>query len=132
MRLQSWERYCLAIMYLISITILFFLPGSVLPKNDWMSKIWFDKWVHIGLFFLLNWLFCWAWQFTYSQQLILLLISAALYGILIEGFQDQFIANRDFDWGDWVADIIGSVAGILVWVRRKKINPCRNRGRNQN
>ncbi len=41
------------------------------------------------------------------------------------------------DLGDWIADMIGSAIGLLVWKwkRRgyiKKIDPCGNRGRNQN
>ncbi len=40
---------------------------------------------------------------------------AAFYGIGVETVQDQFIANRSFDIGDWIADMIGAVAGIWVW-----------------
>ena len=34
------------------------LPGSDMPKVGWLDKIYFDKWVHIGMFGVLTFLFC--------------------------------------------------------------------------
>jgi uncharacterized protein YfiM (DUF2279 family) len=44
----------------------------------------------------------------------------AIYGLLIEIIQDQYITNRSFDWGDWFADMAGSITGILLWRYIKK------------
>jgi VanZ family protein len=115
MQIKSWHKYAIAIIYFIIITILFFLPGSVLPKNDWLSKIWFDKWVHLGLFLILFFLFSWAGNISHRNQLYLLFTTLVVYGITIEIFQDQLVSNRSFDWGDWVADILGALIGIWVW-----------------
>ena len=46
--------------WLIICTILLTLPGTSFPKEDWLDKIWFDKWVHIGLFGGMVLLWCWG------------------------------------------------------------------------
>ncbi|HVF97512.1 MAG TPA: VanZ family protein [Flavisolibacter sp.] len=122
----------LALLWLLFITVLFFLPGSALPKANWLSKIFFDKWVHFGFFAVLLYL----WRYFLSEKVIdtlLLLAVALLYGLTIEAIQHFFIRNRSFDLGDVLADMAGAIAGLWFWVRLyKKIDPCRNRGRNQN
>jgi hypothetical protein len=134
MLLNSTHGKIIGTLWLIIISILFFLPGSAIPKNDWFSKIYFDKWVHIGFFAALVWLWCLALEIRGGKRLVVLLFAAVAYGLLVEIVQDQYIANRSFDGGDLLADAGGAIAGGLFWLRTciKKINPCRNRGRNQN
>ncbi len=52
----------------------------------------------------------------------------------MEFVQKYFIPNRSFDVGDIIADGIGCAIGFVLSARPlyKKIDPCRNRGRNQN
>lgn len=122
-----------AILWLLFISVLFFLPGKVLPKEGWLDKIFFDKWVHFGFFALL--LFLWRFYFPDAAKFSwLLLLAAFFYGLSVEVIQHYFVANRSFDTGDVVADMAGAIAGLWFWTRRvyKKIDPCRNRGRNQN
>jgi VanZ family protein len=127
MSLKIWQRYTIAFLYLILITGLFFLPGSALPKNDFLSKIWFDKWVHIGLFLFLVVLFSWAANLLNNQHLIWVLFAAAVYGMIIEICQDKLVANREFDIGDWIADLLGALIGGWLWLyisrRYKKSKP---------
>jgi VanZ family protein len=126
------RKLLLPILALIFFTILFCLPGSALPKEDWLSDIWFDKWVHIGIFITLLWLWCRALKLERSSAYIIAIMVAVAYGLSIEIIQDRLVTNRSFDLGDLLADFIGSMLGVWLWVRYKKINPCRNRGRNQN
>jgi uncharacterized membrane protein len=107
----------------IFFTILFCLPGSALPKEDLFSKIWIDKWVHIGIFTTLLFLWCGVVVPGHFKSYLLLIFFAVLYGYLIEVIQDRFIPNRSFDWGDLLADFVGSVIGLLVWRRYKKNRP---------
>jgi VanZ family protein len=109
-------RFALALLYLSFISFLFFLPGSALPKNALLSKIYFDKWVHIGFFGGLLLLWCWA-VLPSKRGFLWLLASAAAYGILVEIIQDQFVANRSFDIGDWLADMMGAVIALWLWKR---------------
>jgi VanZ family protein len=111
-------RTTIVILYFLFISFLFCLPGSALPSNDWLDKIWFDKWVHIGLFGVLLSLLNWAFNSSkIKQTIVYLLIVAAVYGLLVEVVQKNFIPNRSFDMSDWVADMIGAIIGTWVWYR---------------
>jgi VanZ family protein len=117
------RKLLLPILALIFFTILFCLPGSALPKEDWLSEIWFDKWVHIGIFITLLWLWCRALKLERSLAYIIAIVVAVAYGLSIEIIQDRLVTNRSFDLGDLLADFIGSMFGVWLWVRRKKNKP---------
>ena len=113
----------LAFLWLVFVSFLFCLPGAAFPSADWMSRIYFDKWVHIGIFTGILFFWSWALQLLKRNSLLILFIVALLYGLLVEIVQDQFIPNRSFDWKDWVADLVGSIIGLLFWlymVKKKK------------
>ena len=79
----------------------------------------FDKWVHIGLFSMLAFLFC-LWlsrqdQLAEKKKKYFFytgLLSLA-YGIIMEFVQESFIPNRSFDYGDIVADGVGAAGGVI-------------------
>jgi VanZ family protein len=108
--------------YFIIITILFCLPGSALPKENWLTRIGFDKIVHFCFFAAL--LFLWRIAFDQAHRNLsaLLLICASVYGLLIEIIQAEWVPNRSFDLYDVVADAAGAVMGIYVWWRVYKKN----------
>ncbi|MFN4314688.1 MAG: VanZ family protein [Chitinophagaceae bacterium] len=116
-----------AILWFITCSVLFTLPGSAFPKENWFDLIWFDKWVHIGLISILVFLVCWGvYRFNsrrLSDETILWVVAvASFYGLLMEFVQLYFVANRSFDGGDVVADTVGAVAaGLFVrWKWAKK------------
>ena len=117
MFLNKSTRLTIAIVYLVIISALFCLPGSAFPKTNWLSKIWFDKWVHIGFFAVLVVLWNWAANSTKKNYTVLIMILAAAYGMLVELVQHNFIPNRGFDIGDWIADVVGSFVGLWLWLR---------------
>ena len=117
--MKKSSRFLPAVSWFLFISVLFFLPGSALPSDDWMSAISFDKWIHIGLFGILIYLWSRAIN-AKGKKAFLLIFSAIVYGYLVEVCQDQWVVNRSFDWGDLVADFIGSVAGIGLWTYTKK------------
>jgi VanZ family protein len=97
--------------------VLLTLPGSVIPKEGWLDDIWFDKWVHIGMFAIMAFLFC---RGVYTKKLVYFIICGIAclgYGIAMEFIQKNFIANRSFDGGDIIADGVGSLIGVLYCVR---------------
>jgi VanZ family protein len=124
--LRNQIRFLLpAIAWVITCTILLTLPASAFPKERWYTKIpMFDKWVHIGLFAILAFLFCWGiikkeiatsrWRSQFIQTGIICL----LYGIAMEFVQRYFIPNRSFDIGDIIADGVGAAAGVIFCFKR--------------
>ena len=112
-----------AIAWLTITTVLLVLPGSSLPQEDWLSKIWFDKWVHIGLFAVMT--FLWARCVKEKNSNVLLktrsifyvALAVLLYRIGMEFIQKYFVPNRSFDNGDIAADAAGSFVGFLLFSR---------------
>lgn len=102
------------------------LPGSAIPKEDWLDKIWFDKWVHAGMFFILVYLWSGAMRKTKKTGIktafSAVAAAACIYGAGMEWVQKLFIANRSFDPGDIVADIAGSGLALLYVLGRYKKN----------
>jgi VanZ family protein len=113
-----------AIVWIILSVFLLTIPGSALPKENWLGKIWFDKWVHIGMFGIMVWLFCWAIHSkkVSNRKLINVFVIIATiclaYGIGMEFVQKYFVVNRSFDNGDIVADAIGCTVGFLYSSRK--------------
>ena len=128
-------RLIIATAWFLFISFLFFLPGNDLPSDSWLDKIpFFDKLVHVGFFFVLIWLWLWAYGITNSiGKFKMFLLIAVAYGLMVEFIQLWFVAGRSFDLLDWTADSIGTITGgFLRLAYTQKIDPCRNRGRNQN
>lgn len=101
---------------------LFFLPGSDLPKEDWLPGLYFDKWVHAGLFFVLVFLCRSAFHPKIKYYALILLLLALLYGFSVEIIQKEWIPQRDYDLYDVAADMAGSIAGLLFWLWIHKKN----------
>jgi VanZ family protein len=112
----------MALGWLLIISVLFFIPGSSLPKETWFSKIYIDKWVHVGLFAGL--VFLWRSAFTFPQKNgnLLLLAAAFIYGLAVELIQGQWVPRRDFDLVDLLSDAVGSILGLFLWLRVYKKN----------
>lgn len=117
-------RYYLpTLTWLILITVLLTLPGSAFPKANWLDKIWLDKWIHVGLFALLQFNLTWStYRFSNNKPrvntLIWLAIGCVAYGIAMEFVQKYWVPNRSFDGGDIIADTTGTVIGAVYGWRR--------------
>lgn len=112
----------LAVGWLVLITVLFILPGSALPKENWLNAIHFDKWVHFGLFAILLFLFRFYYSPSSKFPNYLLIVFALVYGLGIEWIQGEWVENRSSDLWDVVADMAGAVAGLIFWLNRYKKN----------
>ena len=124
MLLRLFRSRILATLWFIAMCVLFFLPGSTLPQTGWLASIpHVDKIFHVGLFAVLLFLMSSSYFYVYMPRWVgYLLLGALVYGLLVEFIQKYWIPNRSFDLYDVMADMGGSVAGILVWlwVYRKK------------
>ena len=108
-----------AIIWLILSSIAFCLPGSALPKKDWFQIVQFDKWIHVGLFSVM--IFLWCVPLFHRPDINLSLtklflwsaIAIFCYGIAMEFIQHFFVSNRSFDMGDIAADAAGCLLGLF-------------------
>jgi VanZ family protein len=118
----SWlKSKAVAIGWFLLMNVLFVLPGSTLPKTGWFTDIQLDKWVHIGLFAVLVFLFCSAFN-SVSKKIWIVLVAAVAYGFIVEVVQKNWVSNRSFDLYDVLADTAGSIIGLVVWLRVNKKN----------
>ena len=113
-----------AITWFIISVVLLTIPGSAFPKENWLDKIWFDKWVHIVMFAIMVSLWCWAMLKMYSVPtrlktvFIWIGLLSLSYGIGMEFVQKYFINNRSFDEGDIIADAVGCTLGVFFSLKR--------------
>jgi VanZ family protein len=106
-----------ALLYSFTITILFFLPTSGMPKINFSYA---DKIVHALIYFILTVLWIsWFYVKNYfrieGKLIAILFFSALLYGIIIEIFQGLFTVSRSADFFDLIANTIGSLFGIFFF-----------------
>jgi VanZ family protein len=105
----------------IVILILTGIPGSVFPRVK--PPIGFDKVVHILMYASFAFLCIWGYrkQFisngkTYRRKALLLTtIISICYGGLTELMQEFIVPSRIGDKFDFIADMIGTLIGILVF-----------------
>ena len=116
----SVKKFIPGIAWFFLVLILICLPGDDLPKaDDWMSAIFFDKWVHIGLFSILAFLFmlpiCKSNLSLPNKRTTIIKIALAVcvWGITTEFIQKFFVAGRTFDILDWAADSVGCLIALL-------------------
>jgi len=106
-----------AIIWFIIANILFLMPGNDVPTASFLDAIYFDKWVHAGLFasltFLTAYPFIKAGRST-KKLLIKISIAYAFYGVLIEFAQKYWAYERDFDVNDMIADATGCAIGYII------------------
>ncbi|BAV09227.1 VanZ like family protein [Filimonas lacunae] len=107
-----------AILFFFLSYYLLTIPGKELPEVSFFDKIpLFDKWVHIGMFSILVYLFSLAFKqqiITNKRLLPLLAATGLVYGIAMEYVQKYYVANRSFDLTDIIADGVGCVIGALL------------------
>jgi len=122
--MPSLKRFLPGIAWFILVMVLVCLPGDDLPKADsWMEWVMFDKWVHIGLFSILAFLFMLPFarsNFSRREKIfafIRISLAASIWGLAIEFIQKFYIPGRSFDLLDWAADSVGAALAFIVAVR---------------
>jgi VanZ family protein len=87
--------------------------------GSWFTQIDFDKFIHIGLFAILAFLFMYPFSTTaLSKQqkwhyFIKITIASSLWGLTSELIQRFFIPGRSFDLFDWAADSLGGIIALV-------------------
>ena len=99
------SRGAFAVVILLSFAVLF-APGSDVPP----APFGVDKLIHGGLFLALA--FSGRWAGVRRRVLAVLL---PLYAAASELIQSVPGLHRDATLGDWVADVVGVLVGLLLW-----------------
>lgn len=114
------KKFIPGIAWFFLVLILICIPGYDFPKVDsWLIEINFDKFVHVGLFAVLAYLF--MYPFAKSSllpkekwhYLIKIAVATAVWGLATELIQKFFIPGRSFNLTDWAADAFGAVIALL-------------------
>jgi VanZ family protein len=120
-----------ALLWTILIFILLGVDNEKVPEMGLFNFQHKDKFYHFAVFLVFA--FLWYCLLLHRYRLepayltLLLILIGAVYGMGMEVFQQAF-TNRQFSWWDGLADVLGTVAGV-VWAKK---SPYGNRGRNQN
>ncbi len=114
------KKFIPGIAWFFLVLLLICLPGDDIPTvDDWLSQIYFDKWVHTGLFAILAFLFMWPYlkaALTVKkkwQYVLKIAIATCLWGLATEFIQKFFVPGRHFDLLDWAADTLGALLALI-------------------
>jgi hypothetical protein len=119
------KKFIPGIVWFFLLLALICLPGSKIPEVEtWLHDIYFDKWVHTGLFAVLVFLFIYPVSklaLTVKAKknwAVKIAIATCVWGLTTEFIQKNFIPDRSFDIIDWCADSFG-VLLAYTWCRLK-------------
>jgi VanZ family protein len=106
------------VAWVLTIAWLSFIPGDRLPDITW-DFISIDTLVHFGMYAILAVLQFLAFfnpKMNLSRKWLYLLVALAgiIFGFFVELVQGSFIYRRYFDWADVVANMFGTVFGLVV------------------
>ena len=127
----SFKKFIPGTAWFFVVLILMCLPGEDIPPTDWLHINFLDKWLHVMVFGLLGFLFCWPFYksaFSNTQRkyyFIKIALAISLWGLTIEFIQKYFIPGRSFDLFDWAADTVGACIAFFI-CKRIFIKPGNN------
>jgi VanZ family protein len=111
----------LALIWALVILALSLTPGQEMPQVNFWE---FDKFAHIGVYAVLGMLFAAAWTYRAQSKGVFMrsimvrwtLLVPIIFGLSIEFVQGNFIPDRYFDVLDILANIIGSITGLVAFI----------------
>jgi len=120
----SLRQFLPGIGWFLLVLVLIIMPKSDIDEmNNWgklLEKIYFDKWVHAGLFGILAGLFMLPYRktaFTTKQKRTFfwrIVILTAAWGFCTECIQHLMHNGRSFNLWDWAADSIGAMVAMRL------------------
>lgn len=119
------KRFTAGIAWFFLVLFLICLPGSEIPPvATWLNNIYFDKWVHTGLFCILTLLFIYPLTkldlpITVKKKIaIKIALATCVWALTTELIQKYFIPGRSYDLFDWAADSFGILLAF-TWCWKK-------------
>ncbi len=103
-------------LWLLIVSIFLLIPGNTLNEPRFITFENADKLVHFGLFWILQSLFLleyqWKWQHKNRKVWVGSLLIFTGYAISTEFLQGWSAIERDPDWADGLADILGLLGAL--------------------
>lgn len=118
-----WKHTRWAFFWALLIAILCGIPGRDIPHISFLEMLSFDKWVHAGIFFVLQLLLARGFllqsrfDFLRRQGRLVALVICMAYGGLLEIFQGALFVERSADIYDFLANSFGAVMAFLFFDR---------------
>ena len=116
----GFKKFIPGIVWFFLLLIAVCTPGYDLPQvGEWFNQIDFDKFIHVGIFAVLAFLFMFPFfksSLTKKQQwhyCIKIALATCIWGITTELIQKYFIPGRSFDLMDWAADSLGGLCALI-------------------
>jgi VanZ family protein len=116
-----------AILWAIFIAILCGMPGKDIPHISFLELLSFDKWVHAGVFFVLQHFTVKGFSNQFSSlylkkhSIITSSIICIVYGGALEIAQEKLFSNRTADVYDFIANTFGSCLYVILITVKDKI-----------
>lgn len=103
------------------ILVLTGLPGSCFPRVK--PALGLDKLVHLGMYAAFAFITLWGYRKPYQENgksyqakaLWVTLLVSVVFGAVTEIMQETLIPSRSGSVYDWIADVIGSVIGVVFF-----------------
>lgn len=115
------------------IVLLIFIATCLITSDqvpDMPKGVPWDKFVHFGMFFVLSAITFYDYYRLHKGNPSNLrwffwgFIVPVFYGGVIELMQKYFFSSRGAEWGDWIADVIGSLTAfimVIIILKKRKI-----------
>jgi len=120
----SLIKFIPGIAWFFVVLIMICLPKKDLPEVEgWLAYIYIDKWIHIGMFGILAFLFMYPFHIkevvprTKNDYFLTVFILTVCWGLATECIQ-LYIPGRSFDLLDWAADGSGAFLA-LFWCKKR-------------
>lgn len=110
------------LVWALVILVLCAIPGRDLPHSDWLEALSFDKWVHAGIFFVLELLSIRSLALSSSPRLrkyaaLFTAVGAIAYGGALEIMQEAVFSERSADVYDFIANSFGVLVAFFAYNR---------------
>lgn len=105
------------------------MPAGSIPKTPLFKIPHFDKWVHFFLFLVFGALTAYGFykqrmgSFMQQKHMVLTLLAGLIYGSITELLQLFFFIGRNANMADVVANIFGTIFGVLLFRLALKFKP---------
>jgi len=131
LRVKQPVRLFLVLLYIACIAGLSLLPQNEFPKVLFFRG--FDKVVHIFLYLLFSLLLCWSVKMELNFSWLFLIIPVTVgWGVLMELLQKSMHLGRSFDLNDIIANTLGVVTGVLIYVLASESSKKKNLHQSKN